>query len=439
MLNILLILLVPILVAALAARVARARQVFGEPAAPLVVVVLLAYLVRVVAYFVQQNVQLFSHGIGGDYLSYRLWSEYIVAIWQRQGLHMVQADELAQMGRTSLPPNLFALVNYLNGGPANEGCAALSAGFACITAINLFSLSVELGAATKRALNVTLAFLFLPGFILYSADMYKDPLVWMLVFGVLASSVRLMTELRPRDVVIGTLCAWALWYVRFYLVFLTVAPLAVGLLGLNTKKPVRTLLLLVGAMAVVIPVLAYTKILGDLGEQASSTFEVSTGSVLRINVAKQSGSGVVFDDGGQVYGALHLKLLYTLFSPFPWQAGSFGFHMGKIDALAWFYFAWRAFKASRVLLRTRPGLLFALLTFLLPTTLVYSFAMHNIGLILRQRMPVVIVSLLLASLSWPEDRPEELESEDEEDDLVDDEYEEAAHDPLEPEVRAEPG
>lgn len=440
MLNILLILLVPILVAALAARVARAHQVFGQPAAPLVVVVLLAYLVRVVAYFVQKNVQLFSHGIGGDYLAYQQWSDYIVAIWQRQGLHMVQADEFAEMGRTTLPPNLFAFVNYLNGGPAYEGCAALSAGFACVTAINLFSLSVELGAATKRALTVTLVFLFLPGFILYSAEMYKDPLVWMLVFGVLASSVRLMTRLRPRDVIIGTLCAWALWYVRFYLVFLTVAPLVVGLLGLNTKKPVRTLLLLVGAMGVVIPLLAYTKILGDVGDQASTTFEHSTGSVMRINVAQHSGSGVVFDDGGQFYGALHLKLLYTLFSPFPWQAGSFGFHVGKIDALAWLYFAGRAFKASRVLLRTRPGLLFALLTFLIPTTLVYSFAMHNIGLILRQRLPVVIVSLLLASLSWPEDQPDAVPTEDDEDEREEDEADETHEDDeLEPEVRAEPG
>lgn len=437
MLNLLLIVLVPVLLAVFASKVSRAYQVEGEAPAPLAIVLMLAYLVRVVAYYIQGNVQLFSHGIGGDYLAYQQWSEYIVAIWQREGVHMVTADQLPMVGKTSLPPNLFAMVNYLNGGPANEGCAALSAGFAGVTALNLFSLSMDLGAATKRALTVTLVFLFLPGFILYSADMYKDPLVWMLVFGVLASSVRLMNQLRTRDVIIGLVCAVGLWYVRFYLVFLTVAPLAVGLFGLNTKNPVRTLLLLVGALAVLIPLLAYTKILGDFSEQASETFERSTGSVLRVSVAKGTGSGVVFDDGGQIYGALHLKLLYTLFSPFPWQSGSFALHVGKIDALAWFYFAWRAIKAGRGLLRTRPGLLFALLTFLIPTTLAYAFSMYNVGLILRQRMPVVIVSLLLASLSWPEDHPELVETEDDESEADQDDA--FSLEPLEPEVRGELG
>ena len=88
--------------------------------------------------------------------------------------------------------------------------------------------------------------------------------------------------------------------------------------------------------------------------------------------------------------------------------------------------------AARSLLRTRPGLLFALLTFLLPTTVVYSFSMYNIGLILRQRMPVVLVGMLLASLSWtdematvpsesegdPEPDDDDREAHDEDDDVV---------------------
>ncbi|RYZ63755.1 MAG: hypothetical protein EOP08_10325, partial [Proteobacteria bacterium] len=403
MLNVLLVILVPVFLVVFAARMARAYPTATGAVPPLVPIVVFAYLLRLVAYYISHNVQLFTHGVGGDYLAYQLWADYIGAIWQREGVHMVTVDELAVVGRTALPPNFFALVAYLNGDDAWEGCAALSALFAIVTGLNLFSLASDLGAPPKRALLVTVVFLFLPGFVLYSAEMYKDPMVWALVFGVLASSIRLMTNLRPRDAIIGFLCAWCLWYVRFYLVFLTVAPLVVGLLGLNTKNPVRTLLLLLGGMALMIPVLAYTKVFGELGDQATTTFDNATASTLRVNVAQASGSGVVFDDGGTIYGALHKKLAYTLFAPFPWQGGSIGLQIGKLDALVWVFFFWRAIVAARSLLRTRPGLLFALLTFLLPTTVVYSFSMYNIGLILRQRMPVVLVGMLLASLSWTDE------------------------------------
>lgn len=437
MLNVLLVILVPVFLVVFAAKVARAYESGAGGVPPLVPIVIFAYLIRLVAYYVSHNVQLFSHGVGGDYLAYQLWADYIGAIWSREGIHMVDANEFAAVGRTALPPNFFALVAYLNGDAAWEGCAALSALFAILTGLNLFSLASDLGAPPKRALQVTVAFLFLPGFVLYSAEMYKDPMVWALVFGVLASSIRLMTHLRARDAIIGFLCAWCLWYVRFYLVFLTVAPLVVGLLGLNTKNPIRTLLLLLAGMALLIPVLTYTKIFGDLGEQASSTFDHATASSLRVNIAQASGSGVFFDDGGTIYGALHKKIAYTLFAPFPWQGGSVGLHVGKLDALVWIFFFWRAIRAGRLLLRTRPGLLFALLTFLVPTTIVYAFSMYNIGLILRQRMPVVIVGMLLASLSWPEEMVGVPTEADDEPDDEGGNDESAAHDPLPDEARVE--
>lgn len=423
-LNLLLVFLVPLGLVVLAAKMARAYEKPGEYVPPLVPLAIFAYLLRIVANYISHNVQLFSHGIGGDYLLYQVWSDYIQAIWQREGIHMITSDEFAQIGRTSLPPNFFALVSYVNGGPAWEGCAALSAGFAILTGLNLFSLAVELGAPVKKAQLVTTLFLFLPGFVLYSSEMYKDSMVWALVFGVLASSLRLMTKLRPRDVIIGLICAWCLWYVRFYLVFLTVLPLAVGLLGLNTKKPVRTLLLVLMAMGLLIPLLAYTKVIGDFGDQASTTFDTATSTLQKANTAKGTGSGVVFDDGGSLLGALHLKIAYTLFAPFPWQGGSFGFHIGKLDTMVWTYFAWRAFKAGRMLLRTRPGLLFALLTFMIPATVAYALSLYNIGLILRQRMPIVIVGMLLASLSWQEESEQVLEAEpDDETDPPEDELE----------------
>jgi hypothetical protein len=224
--------------------------------------------------------------------------------------------------------------------------------------------------------------------------MYKDGLVLCFTMGALGSALRLSWRLSLVHAVIGAACIWALWYVRFYLIFVTVAPLVVGIVGIGTKNVTRPVIAALLLLATLIALVSSTDILQLASERANQTFLHGTSSqVLSANAS--GGSGVTFDDGGSPYGALPAKLAYTLFSPFLWASGSLGFHIGKIDALLWYFILYRAIRAARTADRR---LVLMLMTFLLPCTLMYAMSMSNVGLIVRQRLVIVAAAAILASL-----------------------------------------
>lgn len=133
------------------------------------------------------------------------------------------------------------------------------------------------------------------------------------------------------------------------------------------------------------------------------TYEISHDSnVVAYNA--MGGSGVTFDDGGNPFGAIGPKLAYTIASPFPWQSGSLGLHIGKIDVFIFYYLIYRAYLAGKRMALTEREALIQFIAFLVPATVAYATTMANIGLILRQRMPIVFVTAILAALSWPERR-----------------------------------
>ena len=81
--------------------------------------------------------------------------------------------------------------------------------------------------------------------------------------------------------------------------------------------------------------------------------------------------------------------------------GSVGFNIGKLDAFLWYYLMFRAWKAAKIMWREdRTGLLM-LMTFIVPTTFMYATSFANVGLSLRQRLIVVMVTAILAIRSWP--------------------------------------
>jgi hypothetical protein len=162
---------------------------------------------------------------------------------------------------------------------------------------------------------------------------------------------------------------------------------------MRSKSIVRPLL---GSLVLAIGLLVFFSLTesGDVATQtALSTYEMGTsGSALGGNA--KGGSGVTFDDGGRPFGQLWLKVLYTLFSPFPWASGSFGFHVGKIDVFIILFFMHRAWKVSRD--KDLRLVLLMVLTFAIPCTIVYATSMANVGLIARQRLVVIVAIAFLA-------------------------------------------
>lgn len=366
-----------------------------RPKAPWLAAVLIAgYVLRLVLQSFVRDIQFFSHEAGGDCVTYETLGQAISLSWRLEGIHFMTGDDFPEIGATSLPPNLFALVIYLNDGVTRLGCTALVAFAAALTVFNVYMLAKQFGAREKDALLVASLLYFDPALLHYTSDTFKDGLVLLFTIGALASAVRLTFKISAVHAIIGVICLWALWYVRFYLVFVTTAPLVVGAAGFGSRSLTRPVLAALLMLAAGIALAAFTDILQSAAERANATFARGTSTaVLEWNAT--GGSGIQFDDGGSPFTALGPKLAYTLFSPFPWASGSIGFHIGKIEALLWYYLFYRAVRAVPTIDRR---LVLALLTFVAPCTLMYAMSMANVGLIVRQRLVIVAATAVLAAL-----------------------------------------
>ncbi len=358
---------------------------------------LITFASRIALHWVARNVAFFSHGVGGDALTYEYFAQWIAEQWSTHGFHYMTEADNELIGATSLPPNMFAIIIYLNGGQtAPFACTAMVAFAVCITALNCFKLAQELGIERITATRVLIVLFSTPALLLYSSDMYKDPLVLMFLLGAVAGAIRVSRRFSIVHALITAVCLWALWYVRYYMVFLALLPVAVGIVGLRARgwlRPVLSLILLGGLLFV----LRGTRQADNVTTAATGTFNLAVDkNVLDANAT--GGSGVVFDGGAFNYP---LRVIYTLFSPFPWMGGSLGLQLGKIDTLVFYYFIWRAAVATKRLLKTDRATLITLLAFIVPTTASYALTMANMGLMLRQRLPIVAVTAILAMCSWP--------------------------------------
>lgn len=362
-------------------------------------VVVGGYVLRLLLQLFLREVQLFSHDSGGDYVLYELCARVIAQLWDRDTFHYVTSDELPELGATSLPANLFAGIIYFCDGVGDRtACTALVALSAGLTAVNIYLLAVRFGAEPKNASLYAIVFYLQPSFLYYTCDMFKDGLVLCLTLGALGSALRLGQKFSVVDTVLGLVCLLGLWYVRFYLVFVTAMPIVVGLIGLSDRRDnLRSMLAAVLLAFALIGVAIYTDLLQLVTARGTETFEIGTSQVV-LQDNGSYGSGVLFDDGGVPYRALPQKLAYTIFSPFPWSPGSFGFQLGKLDALVWYFVVYRAVQAARQIDRR---LLLMLLTFIAPCTIMYAMSMSNVGLIVRQRLTIVAATVVLAALFVP--------------------------------------
>ncbi len=367
-----------------------------------------AYAFRLLFLIIIRDVQWFTHEAGGDSVGYEMLAGLVCEYWDRNGMSYVTADQIWQVGPTTLPINLFALIMYANGGDTRAGCTAVIAMMACFTCLNFVRLARELGADPKVAERVMLCILFMPSFTMYTSDMYKDGLVVFCVIGAVGGAVRLARKFTMFDFVLGSLCLVAVWGVRYDLVFACVAPLVIGLAGFGGKSVVRPILVSAIAPVVLLMMVSYTQILQEAQESATVAFDFSYGWRAQLE-GHRGGSAVEFDDGGDPTGALPQKLMYTLFAPFPWMTGSLGLNLGKVDTLLFYYFMYRAGVAAKRLFVVDKALLLTVLAFVAPMTLIYAMSVSNIGLVLRQRMPVVVMVMLLATMSWPKRETESVE------------------------------
>ncbi|MDQ3030798.1 MAG: hypothetical protein M3Y87_00110 [Myxococcota bacterium] len=375
-----------------------------------VLLLLLGFALRIVAHGVVRNVGLFSGGGAsqGDGAAYEQATWVVVRLWEYQGFSLFSAEEIGVTAASNalLAVHVYAAIAFLSGGEVTAvGCAAFNAFLAALTCLQLFRLGTTIKGTNYDSRVVALAMYFSPAFVLYTSDMFKDGISAFLVVSAVLIAFRLSERFNPIDAVLGVLCLGLIWYVRFYLVFLVSAPLVMSLIGVRSGSPSRLVIASAFMFAAGLALIG-TQSAETALEFGTYTFDHATAeNVLASNAS--GGSGVEFSGGP--WASFPLKLVYTLLSPFPWdfRSTSIGFQIGKIDALIWAFFLLRAFRGMKRMWKDDRGTLLMFLVVLVPLTIAYATTMANIGLILRQRIPIVLLGAVLAVRGVPLRRSEE--------------------------------
>ncbi|MEV0595076.1 hypothetical protein [Nonomuraea cavernae] len=359
-------------------------------------ILLVAFVTRLVIHVLVLRAGVIDYG--GDNLGYEARAMEIVSYWKLNGFQFVTADELSFLSSVAVPCNVFALVIYLCDGPAPLACTAVVALVACAMCVVVYKFARLIGADARAAFRVLVVSAFMPAFLLHTSDTYKDGFNAFLVVACVGIGASLARRFRTSRLLQAGPLLWCLWHVRPYMVFISAIPLIFGVVASKSTFSLRKLLavsgLLTAAMMIVIGVLDDTPL-----EQLQRQLDRGQSeTVLRANA--HASSGVLFEDGGDPWNDLGLKLIYTVLAPFPWTEGSITLQLGKLDVLIWYVLLYAAARGAGRLWRQDRRTLLVLLLFIVPGTIAYATTMANIGLIFRQRIPIVVVTSLLAAVAW---------------------------------------
>ncbi|MET7466285.1 hypothetical protein [Nonomuraea sp. NPDC005501] len=354
-------------------------------------VLVLAFIARLIAHLVVIRGGILDYG--GDNIYYELKALEIVDYWQREGFQYVTSDQISGLSAVTVPCQVFALVVYLCQGPAPLACTAVVALLACGLCVVLYRIARLIGVDERAAFKLLVLTAFMPAFLVHTSDMFKDGFNAFLVLACLGLGLSCVKRFDVRKLVALGPLLWALWHVRPYMVFMCAVPLVLGVLiarrGMSVPAAGIVAVLLLAAPAFFLTPL----------ETMQAQLEYGQSAAIR-NANALANSGIHFADGGSAWESLHVKVLYTLLAPFPWTPGSLTLQLGKIDVLLWYYVLYSAGRGLPRLWRQDRRTTLVLLLFIIPSTVVYATSMANIGLIFRQRMPIVMVVSLLAALAW---------------------------------------
>lgn len=372
----------------------RQRQFIG--------ILLFSYILRLFIFmFISREVSFFSHGtVVCDSGIYEYMARSVINVWHQEGLQWITDDNIVPgIRKIALPVHLIAIALWPFDGNDPFPAVAVVAFLACISGIVVYKFALSVGSSESAAFRAFLLTMFGPSFLYHTSDTYKDGInaLFVLLAVYFSSEVSRKFSILTIIGAIGSLVG--IYFVRPYMVVACALPLLLGLIGIRSKISMRTVMAILGLSVITLAstgaLIAQTEFVNETAE----TFEQATSrNVIEGNA--DGGSGVTFDDGGNPFAALPQKILYTLLSPFPWMSGSLGLQLGKIETALFYYFLWSSYMALRKTPAGKRGTLFLLLSFVLPTTLAYATTMANIGLIVRQRMPIVMVTCVMASLYW---------------------------------------
>lgn len=257
------------------------------------------------------------------------------------------------------------------------------------------------GTGRDRPLGPLL--LVLPAFALWTSHLLREAPIVLCIVIMANCAVRLSQRASLSTVFITATTGAVLLTLRANVAFVLLAGLVIGVMlgrrhlihGISTA----------GVTVAVVALLVLAGGLGLRGYQLASQANLEQVNDLRSGLATTANSGFQDDvDVSTTKGAadyLVVGLPTFLFGPFPWQVGGPREVPGMLEAMTlWFLIPSlvRGLRRSWQLVRRQ---VFVLIVPALALTLMLALITGNYGIIVRERLQVVVMLLPLIALGWP--------------------------------------
>ncbi len=364
---------------------------------PILTVLLVGYFFRIILRMFNRELAIYSDGQtvgGGDSTIYEDRASLVAQLWHYRGVHFVTSDEVPALMNVPLPPNLFGFVEYFNGGYSAIGNVSIVAFCSCLTALILYRMFIVHDSERKQSFWWMCGLFFSLSFTALTSDSFKDGLLILFVVGIISGIVHWKrTNILFLLAGMG-ICFWGLDGTRYYLIYALVPPVVVRIFLPIITSRFRLDALFIG-LFVLLFIVFNMAMIESYFDSATDLFENSYSyGAQKANMG--GGSGVDLDGGRPTLASLPLKTMYTLFAPFPWQGGSLGLHLSKIEMIFWYFLLYWFYRGTGIFLKRDPDLTMTFLVFIAGLTIVYAWSFTNIGLIYRQRLPIFFVASILA-------------------------------------------
>ncbi|MBH1989278.1 MAG: hypothetical protein I8H75_05625 [Myxococcaceae bacterium] len=368
-------------------KVNQERQDFNR----VMIAVSLGYWIRIFLSSFLREISFFTHGTGGDWAQYELSAEEILGYWQLKGVQFV-TNENFNIGSVPLPPNMIALVSYLSGGYSRIGSESIIAFCSCLICFFVYKISCIHDIDRKYSFKMFIFLMFSFTFLYYTSDLYKDAYVVFFVVSIFCLSFSFLQSGSIRSASAAVFCLIALWQVRPYMVLSSLPVFLWSLVG--GKALLKSHRIVLALPIILLVVSGFPALYSVLVNEAQTNLE-HVQSIGWHSELQAGGSGVDLSRYEGSILAVLLRVTYTLFSPFPWQGGSMGLQIAKFEILIWYYVYYQAWFALRRLRKKDLGLFILFILAVVPITYAYSLSFSNIGLIVRQRLPIVFIISVL--------------------------------------------
>lgn len=242
-----------------------------------------------------------------------------------------------------------------------------------------------------------------PSFIIWSAQLMKDGLIIFLLVLAITMVMQLQDRFHFTAILFLVFSVLGIMSLRFY-IFYMIAIAVVGSFLIGTSNTIESMarrtitLILLGLALTYFGVMRTGGI--DLGRFGS--FEAVQRSRLDLATSAKSGFGEDVDISTTegAISVIPIGLLYLMFAPFPWQAGSSRQGITIPEVLLWYAMIPFLLSGIWYTMRHRLRSAFPILIFSLMLTLAYSVFQGNVGTAYRQRTQIQVFLFMFIGVGW---------------------------------------